>query len=78
MDPCRSGRRRSHVSTEEQRPREARLHALLRRQDGVISLDQARELGISDQAVRRWVAAGRWYRIEVFLANLRRVLASRS
>jgi very-short-patch-repair endonuclease len=51
------------MSTEEQRRREAKLHALLRRQDGVISLDQARELGFSDATVRRRVATKQWYRI---------------
>jgi very-short-patch-repair endonuclease len=51
------------VSTDEQRRREAKLHALLRRQDGVISLDQARTLGFSDKAVRRRVATKQWIRI---------------
>lgn len=45
------------------RRQEARLRALLRRQDGVISLEQALAHGISHQAVRRLVAAGRWRRL---------------
>jgi very-short-patch-repair endonuclease len=51
------------MGIEEHRRREARLHALLRRQDGVISLDQARELGFSDATIRRRVATKQWFRI---------------
>ncbi len=51
------------MGIEEQRRRDARLHALLRRQDGVISLDQARELGFSDSTIRRRVATKQWFRI---------------
>jgi very-short-patch-repair endonuclease len=51
------------MDTDERRRREARLHALLRRQDGVISLDQAREIGFSDTTIRRRVATKQWIRI---------------
>ncbi|MCE3551543.1 DUF559 domain-containing protein [Pseudonocardia sp. RS11V-5] len=46
-----------------------RLHRLLVRQDGVIGLDQARELGLSARAVHRRVASGAWQRVapRVFL-----------
>ena len=47
----------------DRRRREIRLRALLRRQDGVISLVQAIEHGVSHQTVRRLVAAGRWRRL---------------
>jgi very-short-patch-repair endonuclease len=39
------------------------LDALLRRQNGVLSLDQARACGISDRTVERRVAARRWVRL---------------
>ncbi|MCE3555230.1 type IV toxin-antitoxin system AbiEi family antitoxin domain-containing protein [Pseudonocardia sp. RS11V-5] len=39
------------------------LDALLRRQNGVLSLDQARACGLSDRTIERRVAAGRWVRL---------------
>ena len=57
---------RTDMSTEKDvdvSAREARLRALLRRQDGVVSLDQAAIHGIDHQKVRRLVAAGRWRRL---------------
>lgn len=63
MDPGRPGLRRRGMGIDEHRRREARLHALLRRQDGVIQLDQARELGFSDSTIRRRVATKQWFRI---------------
>src|SRR3954470_1925746 len=63
MDPERAGLRRRGMGIDEHRRREARLHALLRRQDGVIHLDQARELGFSDSTIRRRVATKQWFRI---------------
>ncbi|GAA4676853.1 type IV toxin-antitoxin system AbiEi family antitoxin domain-containing protein [Pseudonocardia yuanmonensis] len=39
------------------------LDALLRRQNGVLSLDQARACGLSDRTVERRVAADRWVRL---------------
>jgi hypothetical protein len=63
MDPERRGPRRRGMGIDEHRRREARLHALLRRQDGVIHLDQARELGFSDSTIRRRVATKQWFRI---------------
>lgn len=46
-----------------------RLHRLLQRQNGVIGLHQAVELGLSAPAVRRRVASGTWERVapRVFL-----------
>ncbi|WP_345379744.1 type IV toxin-antitoxin system AbiEi family antitoxin domain-containing protein [Pseudonocardia yuanmonensis] len=45
------------------------LHRLLVRQDGVLGLDQARELGLSARAVHRRVSSGAWRRVapRVFL-----------
>lgn len=40
---------------------ELRLRLLISRQDGVISLDQALEIGLSREAVRRRVAAKKWF-----------------
>ncbi|MDL5155762.1 type IV toxin-antitoxin system AbiEi family antitoxin domain-containing protein [Actinomycetospora termitidis] len=52
------------MSTREAtRRQEARLRALLRRQDGVIALAQAIAHGISAKTVRRLVASGRWRRL---------------
>jgi very-short-patch-repair endonuclease len=63
MDPEGPWRRRTGVSPDTDARRLARLRALLRRQDGVISLDQALAHGLSAQAVRRLVASGRWRRL---------------
>jgi hypothetical protein len=63
MDPPGSALRRRDMDTDDRRRREARLHALLRRQDGVIHLDQAREIGYSDATIRRRVATKQWVRI---------------
>lgn len=57
------GLRRRGVSTDEHRRREAALHALARRQDGVIALEQALALGYSHTTVRRKVARKEWIRV---------------
>ncbi len=51
------------------------MSAVLREQDGVISLAQAVAAGVSERTVRRWVAEGRWRRLHpgVYLAEGRRL-----
>jgi very-short-patch-repair endonuclease len=51
------------VPTDEHRRREAELNALARRQDGLVSLDQALGLGYSHKTVRRKVATKQWIRV---------------
>ena len=63
MDPSGLRLRRRGVSTDGHRRRESRLDALLRRQDGLISLAQALALGYSHKTVRRKVATKEWIRV---------------
>lgn len=44
-------------------PASVRIETWLRRQDGIITLQQARSAGLSPRGVRHRVAAGRWQRL---------------